>query len=211
MTTTYEKLITENLSGLFEKRPPDLETRPPNLETRLGASKSGAGFSLQAFGETAWFDHEQVRFSGKKNVDPKGLLVALYATHAGLENIQIEPLKAFKDFPGSMPYHGAFSANSERVLIPHVNKIREKQAEIISAFDGEAIKSGDFSMLLYPFPKIAVCTIFYLEDEEFPRRPPAFFHPTPSISCPWTAWPMWRNTHPGPSSGWSQNRNADHE
>ncbi|OQY45176.1 MAG: hypothetical protein B6240_09180 [Desulfobacteraceae bacterium 4572_87] len=90
-------------------------------------------------------------------------------------NIQIEPLKAFKDFPGSMPYHGAFSANSERVLIPHVNKIREKQAEIISAFDGEAIKSGDFSMLLYPFPKIAVCAIFYLEDEEFPPSATCLF------------------------------------
>jgi len=74
-----------------------------------------------------------------------------------------------------MPYHGAFSANSERVLIPHVNKIREKQAEIISAFDGEAIKSGDFSMLLYPFPKIAVCAIFYLEDEEFPPSATCLF------------------------------------
>ena len=161
MTTTYEKLIQENLSGLFDKLPPD-------LETRLGASRSGSGFSLQAFGETAWFDHEQVTFSGQKDVEPKGLLVSLYATHAGVANIQIEPLKAFKDFPGSMPYHGAFSANSERVLVPHVKKIQEKQGVIMSAFDGEAIKSGDFSMLLYPFPKIAVCTIFYLEDEDFP-------------------------------------------
>jgi hypothetical protein len=168
MTTTYEKLITENLSGLFDKLPPD-------LETRLGGSRNGGGFSLKAFGETAWFDHEQVTFSGKKNVAPKGLLVSLYAAHAGLENIQIEPLKAFKDFPGSMPYHGAFSANSERVLIPHVNKIQGKMAEIISAFDGEAVESGDFSMLLYPFPKIAVCTIFYLEDEDFPPSATCLF------------------------------------
>jgi len=168
MTTNYEKMIRENLSGLFEKLPSD-------LETRLGASKSGKGFSLQAFGETAWFDHEQVTFSGKKNVDPKGLLVSLYATHAGMANIQIEPLKAFKDFPGSMPYHGAFSANSERVLIPHVNKILEKKEGIIRAFNGEAIKSGDFSMLLYPFPKIAVCTIFYLEDEDFPPSATCLF------------------------------------
>jgi len=168
MTTNYEKMITENLSGLFEKRPPD-------LEARLGASRSGEGFSLQAFGEAAWFDHEQVMFSGKKDVDPKGLLVSLYATHAGRENIQIEPLKAFKDFPGSMPYHGAFSANSERVLVPHVNKILEKKEEIILAFDGEEIRSGDFSMLLYPFPKIAVCTIFYLEDEDFPPSATCLF------------------------------------
>lgn len=168
MTTNYEKMIQKNLSGLFEKLPPD-------LEARLGASKRGEGFSLQAFGETAWFDHEQVTFSGKKDVDPKGLLVALYATHAGLENIQIEPLKAFKDFPGSMPYHRAFSANSERVLVPHVNKILEKKEAIILAFDGEEIRSGDFSMLLYPFPKIAVCTIFYLEDEDFPPSATCLF------------------------------------
>jgi hypothetical protein len=168
MTTNYEKMIQENLSGLFEKL-------PPGLEARLGASKRGEGFSLQAFGETAWFDHEQVTFSGKKDVDPKGLLVSLYATHAGLENIQIEPLKAFKDFPGSMPYHGPFSANSERVLVPHVNKIQKRQAEIVSAFDGETIKSGDFAMLLYPFPKIAVCTIFYLEDEDFPPSATCLF------------------------------------
>ena len=168
MTTNYEKMIQENLSGLFEKLPPD-------LEARLGASKSGKGFSLQAFGETAWFDHEQVTFSGKKDVDPKGLLVSLYATHARPEIIQLEPYKAFKDFPGSMPYHGPFSANSERVLIPHVNKILEKKVEIISAFDGEAIQSGDFSMLLYPFPKSAVLTIFYLEDEDFPPSATCLF------------------------------------
>ena len=160
MTTNYERMIRENLTDLFKKLPLD-------LETRLSASRNGAGFSLQAFGEPAWFDREKVTFSGKKNVDPKGLLVSLYAMHAGPAKIQIEPFKAFKDFPGSMPYHGAFSANSERVLIPHVNKIQGKMGEIISAFDGEAIQTGDFSMLLFPFPKIAVCTIFYLADDEF--------------------------------------------
>ncbi len=168
MTTTYEKLITKNLSGLFDKLPPD-------LEARLGASKSGGGFSLQAFGEPAWFDHEKVMFRGQKDVDPKGLLVSLYAMRAGQAKIQIEPYKAFKDFPGSMPYHGAFSANSERVLVPHVNKILGKKEEIIRAFDGEAIQSGDFSMLLYPFPKIAVCTIFYLADDEFPPSATCLF------------------------------------
>jgi uncharacterized protein DUF3786 len=168
MTTNYEKIIQKNLSGLFEKLSPD-------LEARLGASKSGGGFSLQAFGEEAWFNHEQVKFRGQKDVTPKGVLVSLYAMHAGQAEIQIEPYKAFKDFPGSMPYHGAFSANSERVLIPHVNKIQEKQGVIMSAFDGEAIKSGDFSMLLYPFPKIAVITIFYLEDEDFPPSATCLF------------------------------------
>ena len=168
MTTNYEKMIRENLAGLFENLPHD-------LERRLGASRSGEGFSLQAFGEAAWFNHEQVMFSGEKNVDPKGLLVSLYAKYAGPAKIQIEPYKAFKDFRGSMPYHGAFSANSERVLVPHVNKILKKKKEIISAFDGQSVQTGDFSMLLYPFPKIAVCTIFYLEDDEFPPSATCLF------------------------------------
>ena len=168
MATNYEKMIEANLSTLFE-------TLPPDLETRLGAKKSGAGFSLRAFGEDAWFDGEVVMFEGKKDVTPRGLLVTLYAMNAGLGEIQVEPYKAFKDFPGSMPYHGAFSANSERVLLPHVNKIQEQKENIISAFDGEEGQEGDFSMLLYPFPKIAVCTIFYLADDEFPPSATCLF------------------------------------
>jgi len=161
MTTHYEKMIQENLSSVFENLPRD-------LEARLRASKSDEGFSLQAFGENVWFDKEQVVFEGQKDVTPRALLVSLYAMHGSQAELQIEPYRAFKDFPGSMPYHGAFSANSERVLIPHVNKIMEKKGQIISAFHGEPVQSGDFSMLLYPLPKIALCTIFYLADDDFP-------------------------------------------
>ncbi len=168
MTTHYEKIIAENLSTLFENLPDD-------LEARLGASRSGTGFSLQAFGEAAWFDHHQVTFAGEKDVTPRGLLVSLYARHANPGEIQIQPYKAFKDFPGSMPYHGAFTANSERVLIPHVNKILAKKMEIMSAFGGVAEESGDFSIRLYPLPKIAVCTIFYLADDEFPPSATCLF------------------------------------
>ncbi len=168
MTTNYERMIEANLSNLFEDLPAD-------LEARLGAKKSGAGFSLRAFGEDAWFDGQVVKFSDKRDVTPKGLLVTLYAMNAGSGEIQVEPYKAFKDFPGSMPYHGAFSANSERVLLPHVNKILEQRENIISAFHGEARQDGDFSMLLYPLPKIAVCTIFYLADDEFPPSATCLF------------------------------------
>ncbi|EFK11512.1 conserved hypothetical protein [delta proteobacterium NaphS2] len=168
MSTQYEKMIRKNLGTLFEKMPGD-------LEARMGASRKGEGFSLRAFGEDAWLDGEQVMFEGKNDVTPRGLLVSLYALHAGVGKIEIEPYKAFKDFPGSMPYHGAFSANSERVLIPHVDKILEKKGEIISAFNGCEEQTGDFSMRLYPFPKIAVCTIFYLADDEFPPSATCLF------------------------------------
>jgi hypothetical protein len=87
------------------------------------------------------------------------------------EPIQLEPFKAFKDLPGSMPYHGAFSANSEQVLVPHVAQIREGHDVILEVFSGEMGPegvAGDFSFVLYPLPKIALCYIFYLPDEEFP-------------------------------------------
>ena len=34
---------------------------------------------------------------------------------------------------------------------------------------------GDFSFILYPLPKIALCFIFYLPDEEFPASVTCLF------------------------------------
>jgi len=70
-----------------------------------------------------------------------------------------------------MPYHGAFHANSERVLVPRVGPIQESRDLILRLFRGVADAAGpagDFSLLLYPLPKIALCYIFYLPDEDFP-------------------------------------------
>jgi hypothetical protein len=88
----------------------------------------------------------------------------------------LEPFKSFKDFPGTMPYHGAFTANSERPLTPHVSRIKAASGKIIEAFGGRKkvpSAGGDFSFLLFPLPKIALCYIFYLPDEDFP----------PSVTC----------------------------
>lgn len=35
------------------------------------------------------------------------------------------PLKAFKKFPDSMPYIGAFTTHTEQLLVPYVAKIKE--------------------------------------------------------------------------------------
>jgi hypothetical protein len=204
MTTNYERMIETNLSTLFEDLPAD-------LEARLGASKSGNGFSLQAFGEDAWFDHQQVTFSGKKDVTPRGAS-GLPLCHARkLGEIQVEPFtRRSRIFREACPITGLLAANSERVLIPHVNKILDKKNGYHVGFSWRvAEESGDFSMLLYPFPKIALCTIFYLADDEFPPSATCLFsRQTPLISCRWTVWPMWRNTHPEKSFKWSQNRNG---
>jgi len=116
-----------------------------------------------------------VTLSRSEVVDPKGLIVSLYALHANPEQLQLEPFKSFKDFPGSMPYQGAFSANSERVLVPHVPLIKEREEDIKAVFDGEDGHDGDFSFILYPLPKIALYYIFYLPDEDFPASVTSLF------------------------------------
>ncbi len=172
MATNYEKIIHENLSVFYAQLPPE------GVETCLGAEPRGDGFVFRAFGEDCRIGSDGINLSGETVVDPKGLLISLYAVHAGPDPLQIEPFKAFKDFPGSMPYQGAFSANSERILISHVPWIRERQENIKTIFDGldgPAGVSGDFSFILYPLPKIALCYIFYLPDDEFPASATCLF------------------------------------
>ena len=168
MSSNYQVMIQKNLKSLFDAPPPD-------LESRLGAEKEGDGYALRAFGENAWFDQSHVLFDGIEDPGPKGLLITLYATHASSRAICLKPYQAFKDFPGSMPYHGAFAANSERVLVPHVEKIRGMRADIIAAFNGTKGEMGDFSMVLYPLPKIALSLIFYRADDEFPPSATCLF------------------------------------
>jgi len=161
MSTGYEKIISDNLSKAF--------SRPlSELERSTGAEREGSAITFRAFGEFCCVDPEKITLSGNLSLDPKGLLVSLYVRHAAPEQIQLDPFKAFKDFQGSMPYHGAFSANSERVLIPHVPQIKAKAGAIKEAFDGTDGGGGDFALILYPLPKIALSVIFYLADEEFP-------------------------------------------
>jgi hypothetical protein len=161
MSTGYEKIIRDNLSKAF--------SRPlSELGRSTGAEREGSAITFRAFGESCCVDPEKITLSGNLSLDPKGLLVSLYVRHAAPEQIQLEPFKAFKDFQGSMPYHGAFSANSERVLIPHVPQIKAKAEAIKEAFDGTDGVGGDFALILYPLPKIALSVICYLADEEFP-------------------------------------------
>jgi hypothetical protein len=83
----------------------------------------------------------------------------------------IEPLKAFKDLPNSMPYAGAFVTHTQQILVSHVDAIEESRNRIIETLKGceaPAGIGGDFSFMVYPFPKIALCYIFYEADEDFP-------------------------------------------
>jgi hypothetical protein len=171
MNTNYQQIIEDHLEGLYGK---PME----GLERALSAHRKGDSYSFRSFGEACCLKPNGITLSGKPETGPKGLLIALYATHAGHDPIQLEPFKAFKDLPDSMPYHGAFTVNSEQPLVPRVTQIMERRDVILRAFDGEsnpAGSAGDFSLLLYPLPKIALCYVFYLPDEEFPSSATCLF------------------------------------
>lgn len=81
-----------------------------------------------------------------------------------------------KEFPDSMPYVGAFATHSGHLLIPHSGKIKEAVPTITRTLKGEKAPieaGGDFSFIVYPLPKIALCYIYYEADGDFP----------PSVTC----------------------------
>ena len=164
MTTNYEKLLLNNLDILYNNL-------PVNLDKRIPAIKKDRHFYFRAFGEDCCLGPEGITISGSPTNEIEGLLISLYAIHVGPDPVCLEPFKAFRDLPGSMPYQNAFTSNSERILIPYVSRIMEVQDLILDSFDGQTLPKGikgDFSFIIYPLPKIALCYIFYLSDEEFP-------------------------------------------
>jgi len=179
VTSNYEKIIKGNLSKLFSQP-------PSRLHRSLGAEKSGESLLLRAFGQDCSIDHEKVTLSRSEVVDPKGLIVSLYALHANPEQLQLEPFKSFKDFPGSMPYQGAFSANSERVLVPHVPLIK-KGKRISKRFLTERMAMTETSLLSSTlFLKLPFTTSSICLTRIFPHPSHLFFVPMPCLLCPLT-------------------------
>jgi hypothetical protein len=102
---------------------------------------------------------------------PLAIIISLYVLNVGPDDCIVEPLRAFKEFSGSMPYVGAFTTHTEQILVPLVSKIKHNRQTITKLLDGKcppAKLPGDFSFLVYPLPKIALCYIFYEADEDFP-------------------------------------------
>lgn len=164
MRSNYESIICDNLIDIYGNL-------PEALEEALPAVRVGNLFHFRAFGEDCILGPDEIILSWRPETGPEGLLISLYAVNASPLPIQLEPFKSFKDLPSSMPYQGAFSVNSERILIPSVPLIRDSQETIMNLFNGERTSSdlgGDFAFYLFPLPKIALCYLFYLPDEEFP-------------------------------------------
>jgi len=171
MKSAYGRLIMENLQRLG---PEAWE----GLERTLPAKREEGEWVFKAFGESCRLGREGIRLSGKACTGPKGLLISLYALHAGVKPLAREPYRAFRDFPGTMPYQGAFRSHAEQILVPHVPAIARRESEIRRAFCGIPLPreyQADAGFVLHPLPKIALGYLFYLPDEDFPASVTCLF------------------------------------
>jgi hypothetical protein len=159
----YAKIVSKNLKTLYENL-------PEGFEAALEAKKVGKEFFFRAFGKNCHISPHGIYLNEDKQTGVLGILISLYALYANPEPCVLEPFKAFKEFANSMPYVAAFATHTEQILSFEVHKIKKFRDKIIDQLDGQDAPveiPGDFSMVLYPFPKIALCYIFYDADEDF--------------------------------------------
>jgi len=164
MVDNYEKIVQDNLNQLYGNLPKD-------LAKNLSGEQDGERFILDAFGEKCLIEPKGITLGDEKHSSVFGILISLYALNACPDVSVPTPLKAFKEFPDSMPYVGAFATHTEKLLVPHVPKIKKSVLTITKTLKGEeapAGTGGDFSFIVYPLPKIALCYIFYEPDDDFP-------------------------------------------
>lgn len=169
MTDNYQIIVNDNLKRLYDDLPEDLEGRLP-------ASKQGLAFTFTAFGRQCVIAPDGMTLDGQPAASVIGILLSLYALNASTDAPVLEPLKAFKEFPNSAPYVGAFASHTEQILVPAVHKIKTKIDRIGEQLGGQqppASVGGDFAIVVQPLPKIHLCYIFYEADEDFP----------PSVTC----------------------------
>jgi hypothetical protein len=165
LESNYAKLVQDNIKRIFQQR--SLE----DLARCLPGVQEDNGVSFPAFGGKCRISPEGVFLNGNPEQGVPGILVSLYGLNAGPETCVLHPFRAFKDFPNSGPYAGAFASHTQNILIPHAEKIEAKTGAIRQALNGQNAPGdtgGDFSFVIFPLPKIALCYIFYLADEDFP-------------------------------------------
>lgn len=164
MRDNYTKIVQDNLTRLYRDLPGDLAATLPG-------TRNGDNFIFRAFGQTCVIRPQGIESGQENHSSVLNILISLYALNACSDICLPFPLKAFAEFDGSMPYAGAFKANTEQVLVPHVAKIKASVLKIRQRLNGQDAPpqaGGDFSLLVYPLPKIALCYIFYEADDDFP-------------------------------------------
>jgi len=158
MTDNYAKIVQDNLIQLYGNLPKDLARNLPG-------EQQGEQFVFDAFGEKCLIEPKGITLGDKEHSSVFGILISLYALNTRPD------ICVPVQFPDSMPYVGAFTTHTEQLLVPHVAKIRESAQIITETLKGEEAPDGtggDFSFIVYPLPKIALCYIFYDADDDFP-------------------------------------------
>ncbi len=171
MGDNYARIVRNNLVRLYEELPEDLSHSLP-------ARRKGNRYHFQAFGEECRIDRNGILLGGEPQTGALGILISLYALHARPEPCRLEPLRAYKEFPDGTIYAGAFVARTEQVLLPHVDPIEAGLKVISDRLQGREasqLTHGDFSLLLWPLPKIALYYSFYHADDEFPPSATCLF------------------------------------
>lgn len=173
MGDNYAEIVRTNVEGIFRER-----NAAERLAKLLPGERAGEAVAFPAFGETCRIGPDGIFLGDEKKEDPTGIVLSLYAKQIRNIVCVLEPLKAFKDFPHSMPYAGAFVTHTQNILVDRVDRIRERRSEIVRRLDGRNIPAnvgGDFSFLVHPLPKIALSYIFYEADEDFPASVTCLF------------------------------------
>lgn len=171
LTDNYAKIVRDNLDRLYAGLPKDLADNLPG-------EKSGDRFAFEAFGDTCEIAPGGIVLGGEPPLSVQGILISLYALHACPDGCKPHPFRAFKEFPDTAPYVGAFATHTEQLLVPHVEKIQTAIPTItgrLKGRDDSDAGGGDFSFIVYPFPKIALRYVFYEADEEFPATVTCLF------------------------------------
>ncbi len=164
MEDNYAAIVKANLIQLYDHL-------PGTLALALGAKQDDKSFVFRAFGKDCRITPEGIYLDGDRQTGVVGILISLYALNAGTDRMITAPFKAYKEFPDTMPYAGAFATHTEQILVPVVEKIKAGQACILSRLDGGRAPEeigGDFTFVVKPLPKMSLCYIFYEADEEFP-------------------------------------------
>ena len=167
----YEKIIHDNLDRLYKNL-------PENLDRLLPGQRQTDKFRLKALGQSCQIRPDGVCIGEEPETGVVGILITLYALHAGEDPCMPTPFKAFREFPNSQPYVGAFASHTESILIPHIDAIEDNLDLIFETLNGElstAAEGGDLSIIVRPFPKIMLNYIFYLADDEFPASATCLF------------------------------------
>ena len=167
----YEKIIHDNLDRLYKNL-------PENLDRLLPGQRQTDKFRLKALGQSCQIRPDGVCIGEEPETGVVGILITLYALHANEDPCMPTPFKAFREFPNSQPYVGAFASHTESILIPHIDAIEDNLDLIFETLNGElsiAAEGGDLSIIVRPFPKIMLNYIFYLADDEFPASATCLF------------------------------------